>query len=65
MKGSFTLIQNFLTLLIIPFLACIVGIAAVPAIALFTELREILSSGDYWIDHLATGISLGLSLIHI
>ena len=63
MKGSFTLIQNFLTLLIIPFLACIVGIAAVPAIALFTELREILSNGDYWIDHLATGISLGMSIV--
>ena len=63
MKGSFTLIQNLLTLLIIPFLACIVGIAAVPAIALFTELREVLSNGEYWIDHLATGISLGMSIV--
>ena len=39
MKLPFTLVQNFLTLLIIPVLAGIVGIAAIPAVALFGELR--------------------------
>ena len=63
MKLPFTLVQNFLTLLIIPFLAGIVGIAAIPAVALFGELRGSLSNGEYWVDTAATAISLGMSIM--
>ena len=63
MKLPFTLVQNFLTLLIIPVLAGIVGIAAVPAVALFGELRGALSNGEYWVDTTATAISLGMSVM--
>lgn len=63
MKLPFTLVQNLLTLLIIPFLAGIVGIAAIPAVALFGELRGALSNGEYWVDAAATAISLGMSIM--
>tara|TARA_Y100001970_G_scaffold243388_1_gene308619 strand:+ start:28678 stop:29397 length:720 start_codon:yes stop_codon:yes gene_type:complete len=58
---AFDLVQNFLTLLVIPFLATVVGVAAIPAVWFFLEVRAILVNESEFIELIGTGIILGMS----
>ncbi len=58
---SFEIVQNVLTMLVVPFLAGVVGISAVPAVFLFFEARVFLVSQDYWIEIVGTSLALGFA----
>ncbi len=58
---SFELVQNFLTLLIVPFLAAVVGIASAPAVWMFLEARALLVKQEYWVEILGTSLALGMA----
>jgi|TARA_B110000881_G_scaffold205281_1_gene207608 non-ribosomal peptide synthetase-like protein len=58
---SFILIQNTLTALIIPVLAIVIGLTAMPALALFYYGHDLSKTFDeYWMEIAVTSISLGL-----
>ena len=57
---AFIIIQNFLTALVIPIFAAIIGITAIPALALFNYGYEISTSNaeSYFLELLGIGVSL-------
>ena len=62
---SFIIIQNFLTALVIPIFAAIIGITAIPALALFNYGYEISTSNaeSYFLELMGIGVSLGLFIM--
>lgn len=58
---SFEIVQNVLTLLVVPFLAAVVGIASAPAVWLFLEARVILVEQEYWLEIIGTSLALGFA----
>ena len=59
---AFIIIQNFLTALVIPIFAAIIGITAIPALALFDYGYQISTSNteNYLLELMGIGVSLGL-----
>lgn len=59
---SFSFVQNILTAIVIPIFGVIIGLTAVPAVALFSYGYEIATSnsGNYIFELIGIGISLGL-----
>ena len=64
MKG-FIIIQNFLTALVIPIFAAIIGITAIPALALFNYGYQISTSNteNYFLELMGIGVFLGLFIM--
>ena len=59
---AFIIIQNSLTALVIPIFAAIIGITAIPALALFNYGYQISTSitENYFLELMGIGVSLGL-----
>ena len=55
---SFTIIQNLLTALAIPFLAAIVGLASIPGIYLFYGILEFTGQQNIMMDSSSTDMSM-------
>ena len=63
---SFTIVQNLLTALAIPFLAAIVGLASIPGIYIFYGILEFTGQQNIMIDSSSTDLStIGLEKVAI
>jgi len=68
---SFTIVQNLLTAIVIPFLAIIVGLSSLPGIYVFYEIQDlmyedwngVLNQPQNWEEFLITGIGAGMGVI--
>ena len=71
---AFTIVQNFLTALVIPFLAFIVGIAALPGVYIFYKILEVTNTnpGSFLssdidtipiLDFAITGVATGMAMM--
>ena len=62
---SFTIVQNLLTALVIPFLAIIVGLSSMPGIYVFYYIQEFANSfGFMSLEQLGiTGIAIGMGIM--
>lgn len=61
---AFTIVQNLLTTLVIPFLSIIVGLSSIPGIYMFYRIQDLIFEGsNYGWELVITGIALGTGVM--